>query len=249
MKIYSYHFSNLAYYRRRGNTEQAEKAYEKLMARIQKLKKGDQIELGEYLLPGGCKPNDVKIRMPISWFVIHQEGSKLLLLSSYCLDWDFFDGSGPFFGPAADTQWSQSDIRKWLNGAFYDSAFQDQEKRMILETEVRTADNVEYQTKGGAVTRDKLFLLSAEEAGDYLKGSELAACEILYADGSMDEEKETATLSLELHCWWLRTPGGDQNRVSVVCENGAVDLYGIYADADEVGIRPAMWIDVNRMTE
>lgn len=246
MKIYSYSFSNLANYRSKGKIEEAERAYERLVRRIQKLKPGDEIELGYYLLPGGCKPNLVNIKMPASWYVLHREGTRVLLLSRYCLDWEFFDGSGPLIGPAPDTQWSRSYLRKWLNGEFWDSAFAPQEKQMILETEVKTEDNSAYGTRGGEDTRDRLFLLSAREAEQYLQDRELAVGEILYADSSW-EEAVAAELTLETYCWWLRTTGGTQSCVAVVGEDGGVDLYGVDSDADEVGVRPAMWIDISKL--
>ena len=245
MKIYDIDFERIAIYQKKNRPEEAAKARAELLEQVEALKVGDQVQLGAYELPGGCKPNSVSVSMPIFWYVLHREGTKLLLLSSYCVDWSFYDGSAPLLGPAADTQWHRCDIRAWLNGDFYNSAFRDYEKGMILETELRTENNGEYRTEGGAATRDRLFLLSAREAGLYLKNRDLAAGEYLFADSSLHEER-TAELSVELCSWWLRTPGGTQNRVAVMREDGSVDLCGIHSDADEVGIRPAMWVDVSR---
>lgn len=243
MKLYDYAFYLIGAYRKKGQLQEAAEVYDRLLKRVEQLQKGDLVILGSYLLPGGCKPIDVKIKMPITWIVLHREGTRLLLLSQYCLDWDFFDGSGPLFGPAPNTQWSRSSVRPWLNGEFFDSAFRDPEKAVILETQVETADNPEYKTKGGEATRDRLFLLSAEEVDTYLKDTDFATAEIFFGDSPMDDSL-TAELSMETYEWWLRTPGGEQNCVAVVCRDGSVDLYGMDSDADEVGIRPAMWIDV-----
>lgn len=46
--------------------------------------------------------------------------------------------------------------------------------------------------------------------------------------------------------WWLRTPGGSEERVCVVGSEGAktISLFGIEMDVDFVGICPAMWISL-----
>ncbi|MDD6035308.1 MAG: DUF6273 domain-containing protein [Lachnospiraceae bacterium] len=56
---------------------------------------------------------------------------------------------------------------RWLNSDFYRTAFSEKERASIAETLVRNADNPEYGTEGGNDTRDKVFLLSIEEATTY----------------------------------------------------------------------------------
>jgi hypothetical protein len=62
--------------------------------------------------------------------------------------------------------WENSTIRKWLNGDFLNSVFTDAQRAAILETEIEnTAHPVTGE--GGANTKDKVFLLSTDEAAKY----------------------------------------------------------------------------------
>lgn len=241
MVLYDYLQANAAYYQKAGKAETAGNLLRAFREQAGKLRPFDRIQFGTYLLPGGCKPNDVKVRMPLTWFVLRKRGTKLLLLSEYSVDWEFYDGSTPIFAPAPDTTWERSSVRKWLNEVFLEENFGALEKRLILSTEVETGDNLRYHTAGGAGTKDRLFLLSAEEAADYLEGTDAAVAEMLMADPG---DEEDVVLNTELQHWWLRTPGGEQCRVACMTGTGEIDLYGIQSDADEIGIRPAMWIDV-----
>ncbi len=85
------------------------------------------------------------------------------------------------------TTWEDCTLRKYLNGTFYNS-FSEEEQLMIAETAVTNPDNSKYGTDGGNDTTDKIFLLSLEEAEEY-----------------MTEDERTAS-----SWWWLRSPGNNQ---------------------------------------
>ena len=50
--------------------------------------------------------------------------------------------------------------------------------------------------------------------------------------------------------WWLRTPGRTQSDASLVATNGIVDYLGDYViSRAPIGVRPALWIDLNDNTK
>lgn len=59
--------------------------------------------------------------------------------------------------------WETCSLRKYLNEEYYNT-FGPELRKYILETEVINNDNPAYGTSGGNTTRDKIFLLSSEEA-------------------------------------------------------------------------------------
>ncbi len=45
--------------------------------------------------------------------------------------------------------------------------------------------------------------------------------------------------------WWLRSPGGNKSRISIIDRYGESDYYGISADSSG-GVRPAITVKVNK---
>jgi len=64
----------------------------------------------------------------------------------------------PFNSDRTTNCWDKCTLREWLNGEFYETAFDETEKRYIIDT--FTHDTC---------TRDKIFLLGKEEANLYFK--------------------------------------------------------------------------------
>lgn len=215
---------------------------------MHRMGKHEQIAFGTYTLCGTVKPSDIQIQKPILWRVLHREGSKALLISEYCLDWDLYDGSDQSWGAGGDITWAASDMREYLNHQFYEESFTMDEKKRILMTVVQTPDNLAFHTHGGATVEDAIFLLSVEEVQKYFGPAvgmteNDAQAQIMMADRSLSEENGVA-IDKYPQMWWLRTPGAGQNQVACVDEDGRIDLEGINCNADEVGIRPAMWVEL-----
>ena len=118
--------------------------------------------------------------------------------------------------------WEQCSLRKWLNGEYYEKAFSEEEKAAIQECELKNPDNPKYGTKGGNDTRDKVFLLSIDEAEKYFK-----------------DDLDRATGSW----WWLRSPGGEQNYASIVLGDGVLGSY-TSAGIHKITVRPAFRINL-----
>ncbi|MBQ9394274.1 MAG: hypothetical protein IJU23_02005, partial [Proteobacteria bacterium] len=109
-------------------------------------------------------------------------------------------------------------------------------------------------TDPGNATTDKIFLLSYVEVTDkYLKLNRKAYATLyVVANGvkaSIDKKTCTVSNFKENKCvgnWWLRTPGSTSyNAVYVVPEdNNAIGyMNGNGIKLDDVGVRPAMWLN------
>ena len=127
----------------------------------------------------------------------------------------------PYHSKWTEITWEQCDLRKWLNEEYYEKTFSEEEKAAILECELKNPDNPNYGTKGGNDTRDKVFLLSIEEAEKYFMN---------------DRDRSTGTW------WWLRSPGRSGSDAAVV--NGGGVYYGGNGVIYRSGVRPALKINL-----
>lgn len=115
----------------------------------------------------------------IEWIVLRIERGKALLTSKYVLDARQFDESHE------EVYWENSDIRRWLNGAFYQTAFSKKDKELIYKYE---KDDV----------NDNVFLLNYSEANLLLKSANAVQT-------SMTNYADSKTPLLEtIDDWWLR---------------------------------------------
>ena len=109
-----------------------EKRAAALKETIKAAKVGDFIEIGTFEQDGDTA-NGAE---PIEWMVLAEENGKKLLLSRYILmsigDMMKFPGDG------VNYTWKECGIREYLNGDFYESAFTEEERAQITETEIRS---------------------------------------------------------------------------------------------------------------
>jgi hypothetical protein len=142
-----------------------------------------------------------------------------------------------------------STIRKWLNDNFYNTAFNEFEKSIILETfvdnnQASTASTDEISTFGYNNTLDKVFLLSYYEifAPEYSLQQHLNL-QILATDYARIQgtyiypQVENGDC-----CWWLRNPHPEYNgSVYIVTDSGSLTFSAdpfYYGNA----VAPALWI-------
>ena len=123
---------------------------------IKNSKSREEIEFGEY---NGSK---------LQWIVLDKTDGKMVLISKYVLD--------PSFETYTDKDyatWEDSNLRKWLNGSFYEETFSAEEKSRILKSDVTTgevvSDNVEFLIDNYKTTQDYVYCLSIEEYTRYFK--------------------------------------------------------------------------------
>ena len=175
------------------------------------------VNVGDYIKFGSYPQTSNGDIQPIEWLVLSIENNKMLVISRYGLDAKRFDSSS--------SNWDNSEIRKWLNGGFYNKAFTDQEKKCINLSDVGTSDNV--------------FLLSKEEAGKYFSNAEARKCEPTeYA------VKNGVYIRNGYILWWLRSPDSFDSRNVYYVDSGGriVDYFSVNCDFGVV--RPALWINL-----
>ena len=164
----------------------------------------------------------------MEWLVLAVENGKALLLNRYLLD------VKPFHKEMTAVSWKDCSLRAWLNGPFLKTAFQEQERKRILPTDIKTPNNPKFKTEGGEDTTDAVFLLSMQEAEKYLPTEAERACKT-----APELTKDIWNSSTN---WWLRTPGSSTSSAAVVTGNGYLHAFGNYVSMDGNAVRPAMWI-------
>ena len=96
---------------------------------------------------------------PILWRVLEVTEDSVLLLSEYGLDSKNINDS------FEDVHLETCTMRTWLNETFLKRAFTG-EITVMLDNVIHTPDNVEWGTRCGNDTVDKVFLLSVEEGNE-----------------------------------------------------------------------------------
>jgi len=172
----------------------------------------------------------------IEWIVLDTEDNRSLLLSRYGLDAMQYNTS------LTDVSWKTCSLRSWLNGSFLSSAFNSEEKKAILITNVETAfkknPRAEYES---FYTDDRLFLLSSSEVREYLDNDHDKCKPTEYVKAL---SKSKSVRIKDGYCyWWLRTQGDQyQTLAQAVNQVGCFNDNNIYYEYNAV--RPAFWIDL-----
>ena len=192
------------------------------------MKKGEILKIGSYF-------PDEEAPKKAEWIVLKvaKEGDRALVIAKNGME------CIPYKADGAETTWETSDVRAFLNGEFFETAFNKTEQKKILSTTVSTPCNA-YGVCGGADTTDKVFLLSAEEAEKLFKNEEKrrawSNARVYLQAGYINSEGECG--------WLLRTPGYDKKKVACVLQDGNICVYGGAVDVKVHGIRPAMWVKI-----
>ncbi len=175
---------------------------------------------------------------PLEWRILARDGEKLLLICRFGLE-------PRWFSVEHNGKWDNCSLRRWLNDDFLHTAFREEEREAILETDVEPDFHPDYDTDPGLFSTDRLFVLSLSEYEKYFsnQSNALRRC----WPTPLAKLKGAFAWGGETCLWWLRTPGIGDNMMTYVNAAGGVDLQGCYAQRGEVCIRPAMWVDRTRL--
>lgn len=172
----------------------------------------------------------------IEWKVLEKDqNGKMLLVSRYALDCRHYHSK------IEQVTWETSDIRSWLNNDFYGTAFTKSERAKIKTTTLENRDNADYNTDGGNDTKDKVFLLSIDEAKAYLPSTIERVCIATKYAESQGSQLESLTRSCR---WWLRSPGSTLYNASFVKVDGFILQLGTPVSVEKRSVRPAMWVEL-----
>ncbi len=220
---------------------------------------------------GDGKVDETDEKEPIKWRVLSVDGNDAFLLADRNLYYMEYGG------PLADAMtWEMSSVRSWLNAygssenyngedyqenGFLKNAFSDSEQAAIPTTDVVTPDKLtgdDGRIEGGPDTRDKVFLLSTEEACTPAYGfnTDIGATEVRVALNTEYPASVYKYSHVEpqgyADSWWLRSPhyfnkkaDGKptySNVAALIKSTGTVYPEDAYGSA---GVRPALHLNLS----
>ena len=246
-----------------SNTEEPEPATTEALETVtlKDAEIGDIVQMGTYEQDGDAETED-----PICWDVLDKDGDAVLLISYDVIAYQRFSDSRKC------VIWEDSQIRSWLNQAFYEEAFDETEQASIRETTLENPSTVGFAAHvdpSGDVqvresrpdTKDKIFLLSWKEAEQYY-GNRLTDASVLGRRPSravLQKRKAIFTdLIIEelpaMYPYSRHLPDGTE-RLSWMLRSTGMKDYNIlvigyegkwdqdYPDSYN-GVRPVMWVNV-----
>ena len=181
---------------------------------------------------------------PIRWRIISEENGEAFLLCDNIIERHRFDNGS--------NNYAESEIRSWLNSTFYETAFSEKAKALILTTEVDNSLESTGNSSNPNIcenTNDKLFLLSFAEATNVLYGFSSnnkigdSAKSILTSDYSRAlGEMSTMPSFYGNGTWYLRSPSGsvDFNYIYCVSADGSANC--VSGIPNNQGVVPALRI-------
>ncbi|MBO4411280.1 MAG: DUF4097 family beta strand repeat protein [Lachnospiraceae bacterium] len=156
------------------------------------------------------KAGDVISFGPYEWRVLVTDGSKALLITEEAVAERYHQTES----------WGESRLREWLNGKFMEG-FTAEEQNRILTVSIPFLQETDHdEVYGNPPTKDRVFLLSREEAETY------------FTD---DADRRCTMIGLTAYCSWLLRSA----RGLGVRSEGTVDRL-----VTSGGVRPAVWINL-----
>ena len=203
-------------------------------------------KVGEFIIFGTYEQNNRTTdgKEDISWRVLEVKGGKALLISQKALDFKEFNTNN------YSLTWETCSLRDWLNKDFINTAFTTEEKTMIPTVTLPALNNA-YDDYTGNATKDKVFLLSADEAMKYFAYADEDDDVIFNSDDARKCEptayaEANGAERTDIYCkWLLRSPSYLKSTVDSVGIDGKIDWLGL--NTGDGAIRPALWIDISKI--
>ncbi|MDE6635512.1 MAG: hypothetical protein K2K09_02765, partial [Lachnospiraceae bacterium] len=204
----------------------------------------DKIKFGSYYQDAEVQPE------PIKWRVLSVDGDDAFLLADQILD------AKPYNEKQEDVTWETCTLREWLNKNFYNEAFNDEEKKAVIETVVVNENNPVCNTEGGNDTKDKVYLLSIAEASDATYGFDTEFTELTESSKTRRAKNtdiakvnnvwsSTYDGTVGVGYWWLRSVGCLSNNALYVDYDGCGNDFGYSVNYGKFGVRPALHINLS----
>ena len=184
---------------------------------------------------------------PISWTILAEESGRAFLLCDMIIDaQEYYVSQDKRTENGADiyaSNYAYSTIRAWLNDNFYNTAFSEIQREIIVAITVdNSASSTEKEPNSYACedTEDKIFLLSKKEISTYLTEAELKKQTTDYSECQGAYSDITAN-----GCGWWRTrsPFYFRNfQAGFVDAGGRANSGGSGVTQTSYGVAPALWI-------
>ena len=174
----------------------------------------------------------------IEWIVLTKYEGLLLLISKYCLDSMMYNSSD-----IHNSNWADSEIKKWLNSNFLIEAFNVEERKWIVPSEYKMSGGWELQVRE-IESMTAMDILMQAETGESELVSLLPCLSVNDTSlTSLIKEFELTPYAAEKKCknmyWWSRLVVDGSEMVCAIGENG---IYQEKAVDDSCLIRPIIWV-------
>lgn len=199
----------------------------------------EDIEIGSSLLFGGYY-----------WRVLDIQNNTALIITEEIIE------QRAYHDVYKDITWADCELRKYLNGEFYDR-FSEADKSKIISVLNINRNNPWFGASGGEDTQDHIFLLDIEDVvcryfGDSSGKLHNRSKKQNYWFQNKDENnsKRVAKFKGVDYWWWLRSPGR-MNRVAAYIHGNPGGCVGIngnsvffrrFGPERDGGVRPALWL-------
>lgn len=162
---------------------------------------------------------------PIEWLVLKEEGLATLVISRYpLLSHKFNENTNN------GNRWDSSSLRKYLNNEFYKQAFNEEEKKKIVNAYLSSSNG----------TKDNVFVLSKEEADALMKVEEFKYSNTWCSgvSGGCVNCYKVVLSNNNSTCCWLRTGNSNDS----VWRMGPDTSYSECSVTNDFSVRPSVWI-------
>jgi len=181
------------------------------------------------------------------WYVLDKQADRTFVITEKIID------KKPYHHDEVEITWETCDLRKYLNGEFYNS-FDVVDRERIIEVTNDNPYNPWYGTRGGNSTMDKVFLLSINEILKYFGDSGQIKTRYMYpspwGDWCKDEflpwiddqySINRRAVDDEGVCahYWLRSPGSNERVTTNIMgfcgdgfDQGGINVMGYLAMDD-----------------
>lgn len=178
-----------------------------------------QAQEGDTVVFGGFNINtETPERETLTWLVVKRQGDNLLLVCDYAIPYYYNQQQ-------ESVTYETAMVRDVMNEGIIDIIFTDYEKPHLVKD---------------AETQDALFLLSADQAEEYLDEAHFRVKTL----GVLDARNFFAAERDKYIWWWLRDSNKQEQKAWIVTKDGEIDREGKYVNNASGGVRPAMWISV-----
>lgn len=175
-------------------------------------REGDYIVFGRYE-----QDNDLQNGSePIKWLVLKRTEDDITAISMKALDRKAYSNTPD------NKEWGSSQLRKWLNSDFIDSAFSDEEKQQI-----------------SGVNGYKISIPSVNDAIGYFSSDDSRSCKpsLYVSENGGRTDINTGNCS-----WWLSSPGKYNDYIADVMYDGSVNYTGTSMLSSSNCVRPMIRI-------
>ena len=197
---------------------------------------------------------------PIEWIVLEEQEGKAFLVSKTFLDMRRYqegtlDSSGKITASGVPentyaSNWEYSTIRKWLNETFYKTAFNNLQRRLVLDTMVKNSKDTTLATGVNAYasdkqTKEKIFLLSYQEFTNQYS-DKLKTVIVQRSTSNVLNTNTDYTSKIYNGVVYSYTRSPFNNKYLVTCVRGYAsnkwNSASLELRYEPKGIRPALWI-------